>query len=217
MTEWPVLLKRGSGNVGVVLVHDISGLDETNLMFGDMLQKEGFHVAHVDMFRGKRPPTLEDGFAMRQALKPADLTAAMRHAHAQLKAAMGGRGVIGAMGFCMGGGVALHGACHEDYAFCVDYYGRCPDAEDVRNLKGPVLLILASEDENVNSWAFGTLLPKIAEHRKRIQVQLYPAVVHPFHRPDWVRSPWGGMKAYDEAAATDAWRRAVAFIRENAL
>jgi dienelactone hydrolase len=78
-----------------------------------------------------------------------------------------------------------------------------------------VLLILASEDDRINPWAYGQLLPKLDEHRKRAEVQLYPAVVHPFHRPDWITSPFSGVKSYDPAAAADAWSRAVRFIREN--
>lgn len=213
MAEFPVLVKQGTTARGVVLVHDISGLDEMNLAFGDMLQKEGFWVAHVDMFRGKKAKDLDEGFELRKTISARDMTTGMTNALGELRRAMGPGAVIGAMGFCMGGGVALHGACHADFAFCVDYYGRCPDAEDVKGLRGPVLLILASEDESVNSWAFESLLPKMAEHKKRVSVEHYAAVVHPFHRPDWIKSPWGGGKAYDEKAATDAWSKAVAFIR----
>ena len=55
-----------------------------------------------------------------------------------------------------------------------------------------------------------------APARKRVEVQLYPAVVHPFHRPDWIHSPFDATrKSYDPAAAQDAWARAVRFIREN--
>lgn len=215
MAEFPVLVKKGSTPKGVVLVHDISGLDEMNLAFGDMLQKEGFWVAHVDMFRGKRPKDLDEAFEFRGTLTPLDMTTAMNTALAELRRAMGPAGTIGAMGFCMGGGVALHGACHAEFAFCVDYYGRCPEADDVKRLRGPVLLILASEDPSVNGWAFESLLPKMAEHKKRVSVEHYAAVVHPFHRPDWIKSPFGGMKAYDEKAATDAWTKAVAFIRAS--
>jgi carboxymethylenebutenolidase len=214
MSDWPLVVKKGTSNVGVVLVHDITGLDPVNLSFADKLQQEGFWVAAVDMFRGHKAKDLQEGIAIRQKLTPEDLTQAMRFAHAQLKQQMGAGAVIGSMGFCMGGGIALHGACHEDYAFCVDYYGTNPNADDVARLRGPLLLILASEDDRVNPWAYSTLLPKLDEHKKRVHVELYPAVVHPFHRPDWIQSPFSGAKSYDEKAANDAWGRAVKFIRE---
>jgi len=216
MSDWPLVLKRGRTNVGVVMVHDITGLDPVNLSFAQKLNDEGFWVAAVDMFRGHKAKDIQEGMALRQKLTPDDMTQAMRFAHDKLRSEMGADAIIGSMGFCMGGGVALHGASHVPYAFCVDYYGRCPNPDDVRGLRGPVLLILASEDDNINPWAYSQLLPKLDEHRKRAHVEIYPAVVHPFHRPDWIESPWGGGKSYDKQSADDAWARAMAFIKASA-
>ncbi len=211
--DWPLVVKKGRTNVGVVLVHDITGLDPVNLSFADKLQQEGFWVAAVDMFRGHKAKDLQEGMALRQKLTGEDLTSAMRFARERLQREMPAGSVVGSMGFCMGGGVALHGACHGDFAFCVDYYGMIADVEDVKDLKGPLLLVLASEDDRINPWAYSQLLPKLDEHRKRVHVELYPAVTHPFHRPDWITSPFSGAKSYDPAAADDAWARSVAFIR----
>lgn len=213
--EWPVHVRRGSTDVGVVLAHDITGLDATNLSFADRLAAAGFWVAAVDLFRGQVAKTLQEGFALRQKLAPDDMRAAMRAGLDRLRAE-NPRATVGCMGFCMGGGAALEGACAAPFAFCVDWYGMVPDADAVRGLQGPLLLILASEDDRINPWAYSQLLPKMDEHRKRVEVQLYPAVVHPFHRPDWETSPFpGGGKSYDKAAAEDAWARAIRFMREN--
>jgi carboxymethylenebutenolidase len=211
--EWPVRVTRGSGKTGVVLVHDITGLDATNDSFAAKLAAEGLWVAQVDLFRGKVAATVQEGMALRKNVSDDDIKAAMVAAHDCLRAEMGPPAKIGAMGFCMGGGAALQGACEAPYAFCVDWYGMIANADDVRRLTGPLLLILASEDDRINPWAYAQLLPKLDEHRKRAHVELYPAVVHPFHRPDWIASPFGGMKSYDEAAASDAWARVLAFIR----
>ncbi|MEA3199366.1 MAG: carboxymethylenebutenolidase [Thermoplasmata archaeon] len=213
MSDWPIVVKKGRTNVGVVLVHDITGLDPVNLSFADRLQQEGFWVAAIDMFRGHQAKDLQEGMALRQKLTTEDLTQAMRFAHERLKAEIGPNAIVGSMGFCMGGGIALHGACHADYAFCIDWYGMINDVNDVAHLKGPLLLILASEDDRINPWAYAQLLPKLDEQKKRVHVELYPAVVHPFHRPDWITSPFSGVKSYDEKAANDAWAHSVAFIR----
>jgi carboxymethylenebutenolidase len=216
MSDWPVEVRRGRTDLGVVLVHDITGLDKTNLLFADQLAAEGFWVAAVDLFRGQRPKDLQEGLALRQALQPQDLRAALKAGLDRLRRDAGPRVRIGSMGFCMGGGAALEGACHADFAFCVDYYGMMANADDVKGLQGPLLLILASEDERTNPWAYNQLLPKLDEHRKRVTVQLYPSVIHPFHRPDWVQAPFpGAPRSYDEPTARDAWARAVAFIREQ--
>jgi carboxymethylenebutenolidase len=211
--DWPVLVHRGRARVGVVLVHDITGLDAQNRRFAEQLAAEGFWVAAVDLFRGQTAGSIQEGMALRQALTPQAMREALRAGLDRLRAEAGPI-PIGSMGFCMGGGAALEGACHAGFAFCVDYYGMIADADDVRGLQGPLLLILASEDDRINPWAYGQLLPKLDEHRKRVEVQLYPAVIHPFHRPDWVQAPFpGAPRSYDEAAARDAWGRAVRLIR----
>jgi carboxymethylenebutenolidase len=213
--DWPIEVRKGRTSTGVVFVHDITGLDKTNLYFADKLASEGFWCAAVDLFRGERPADVAGGMALRQKLTPPDLREALRAGYDRLRQEMGPAARIGSMGFCMGGGAALEGACHVPFDFCVDYYGTIANVEDVKGLKGPLLLILASEDDRVNPWAYGQLLPKLDEARKRVRVELYPAVIHPFHRPDWITAPFpGGPRSYDEAAANDAWRRATAFIAE---
>lgn len=214
MASQPITTRRGTTDLGVVLVHDIMGLDATNLAFADKLAAEGFWVAAVDLFNGALPATVQDGFALRQKLSPEDIRACLRAGYDHLRSLAPGLR-IGSMGFCMGGGAALEGACATPFAFCVDYYGMCSDVDLVKGLQGPLLLILASEDDRINPWAYGQLLPKLDDYRKRVEVHLYPAVVHPFHRPDWATSPFSGQKAYDEEAATDAWRRVVRFIGEQ--
>lgn len=216
MTEWPVVVRKGTGKIGVVLFHDISGLDAVNLSFADKLAAEGFWVAAVDFFRCHQLRSLDEGLAMRAKLTTDDVTSAGKAGVDALRREMGAGAVIGSLGFCMGGGIALHTAAHHALAFCVDWYGQNPDVDDVKMLKGPVLLILASEDPRINAWAFSKLLPKMAEHKKRIDVHLYPAVVHPFHRPDWIKSPWSGAPSYDARASDDAWRRIFAFMRAQA-
>lgn len=204
MTEPKIL--RGTFPIGLAMVHDITGLDEANLSLAKRLNHEGFWVAPVDLFDGKTATGLEDGMKLRANLTKAHMAAGMRAAHDRLRAAMGKDARIGAIGFCMGGGAALQGACGTPFAFCIDYYGRIEQADDVKGLTGAVLFIAASEDDRLNPWLYGELLPKLDEHRKRVRVELYPGVGHAFHREGW--------PPYNEAAAKDAWARAVAFARE---
>lgn len=74
----------------------------------------------------------------------------------------------------MEGGFALIGACNLDFDFCIDYYGMTQDADDIARLKGPVLLILAGEDERINPCAYQTFLPAAMKYQKRVDLHLYP-------------------------------------------
>jgi carboxymethylenebutenolidase len=202
-----VELRKGREPTGIVMVHDITGLDAFNRSMADRLNAEGFWVAAVDLFEGKTAAGLEEGMKLRAALTPERMVEGVRAGLERLRQEMGPTARIGTLGFCMGGGAALQAACRLDLAFCVDYYGRIDQADDVQGLRGPVLFIAASEDDRLNPWLYGELLPKLDQHRKRTELQVYPGVGHAFHRKGW--------PPYDEAADRDAWARAVAFARQS--
>ena len=78
------------------------------------------------------------------------------------------------------------------------------DAEKVKGLRGPIVLMLASEDERVTPWAFQHLLPAATKHEKRVDVHLYPNSRHAFHRPNW--------EGHNAEAANDAWQKTLLFL-----
>lgn len=110
------------------------------------------------------------------------------------------------MGFCVEGGFALIGACNLDFDFCIDYYGMTQDADDIARLNGPVLLILAGEDERINPCAYQTFLPAAMKYQKRVDLHLYPKAKHAFHRPNWEGS--------NPEAAKDAWSKTLQFLSQ---
>ena len=116
---------------------------------------------------------------------------------------------VGAMGFCMGGGFALQAACSLGLDFCVDYYGSMEDEQDTSKLAGPVLLVLASEDQRVTPWAFQKFLPAAMKYKKRVEVQLYPNARHAFHRPGW--------EGHNPEATKDAWDKTTRFLSKLAV
>lgn len=204
--DWDFLLHSGTSNVGVVLVHEIFGVDQYIDSVARKFSEEGYWAAAVDLYRGKYASSLEEGFKLRSALKERDVLDALKSGLEMLRGKISGNAKIGSMGFCMGGGLALLGACNLDYAFCVDYYGLIEDADQVKGVKGPIQLMLASEDERVTPWAFQHLLPAATKHRKRVDVHLYPNARHAFHRPNW--------EGHNPEAAKDAWGKTLLFISQ---
>lgn len=206
MSEWDFLLHSGTANAGVVLVHEIYGMDDYIDSVAGKFSQEGYWAAAVDLFRGKRCSSLEEGFKIRSQLKEKAVLDALQSGLRLLKSKMGADARIGSMGFCMGGGYALLGACNLDFAFCVDYYGMIEDAEQVKGVKGPIILMLGSEDERVTPWAFQYLLPAATKHKKRVDVHLYPNARHAFHRPNW--------EGHNAEAASDAWEKTLLFLSQ---
>ncbi len=202
--QWSFETFLGTSKVGVVLVHEIFGLDDYARSVGKQLSQSGFSVAVVDLYKGRYAKTMEEAREIRSALKREDILDAFANGVKLLRGKLGGEARLGSMGFCMGGGFALLGASNLGLDFCVDYYGMMENSDDVKGVKGPVLLILASEDPRITPWAFQSFLPAAATHKKRVDVQLYPNVGHAFHRPGW--------QGHNEDAARDAWKRTVEFL-----
>lgn len=204
---WDFNVHQGTLNVGIVLVHELFGFDEYIETVAVDLAHEGYWVAAVDLYRGKHASTLEEGFKLRESLGQKNVLDALKSGLNILQEKAGGGAKIGSMGFCMGGGFALLGACNLDFSFCVDYYGQLQDAEQLEGAKGPIQLILASEDERVTPWAFQQLLPAAVKYKKRVDLHLYPNARHAFHRPNW--------EGHNPAAAKDAWSKTLLFLSQS--
>lgn len=108
---WSFHLFPGRWKVGVILIHEIYGLDPYIESVCSNLNENGYWVAAVDLFRGKHASSLEEGFKLRTALKAQEVQDTLEAARELLTESMGDGAKVGSMGFCMGGGIALQGAC----------------------------------------------------------------------------------------------------------
>jgi len=199
------MLGRG-GTLGVVLIHDIYGRGAYPRSVAESLEAAGVPSASVDLFGGRVPSTVEEGMAIRETLTDDGVVTALEEARVALAARLEGPARVGTLGFCMGGGYALLGACHRPFDFAVDFYGKIAHVEDVAGLRGPVLVLLGSEDERITPWALAELLPAANRAKKRVSLELFPGVRHAFHRPGW--------EGYDASAAAEAWRRTLDFLSD---
>jgi carboxymethylenebutenolidase len=194
------------GAVGVVVIHEVFGRDDYVRSVGRALAAAGYPAAVVDLYGGAYGTSVEEALALRTKLTDHDVLERLDSARTAVARRLVPRARVGTLGFCMGGGYALLAACKRRFDFAVDYYGKIEHADDVEGLQGPVLCLLASEDERITPWAFAELLPAAMRCKKRVTVELYPGVRHGFHRP--------GRDLYDAAAAQDAWHRTLAFLEE---
>ena len=200
---WNFFLAKGSNPVGLVVIHEVYGHDDYVDSVASSLSLSGFTAAAIDLFSGKKPTSLEEGMKIRASITNELLSDGISKGMELIRKEAGVR-LFGTLGFCMGGGFALQAACNLGLDFCVDFYGSIPDEADVSRLKGPVLLILGSEDPRVTPWAFEKFLPAANKYKKRVEVQLYPNARHAFHRPGW--------EGHNPEAAKDAWDKALRFL-----
>lgn len=116
-------------------------------------------------------------------------------------------GKIGTVGFCYGGGVANMLATRlPDLAAAVPFYGNQPRAEEVANIKAPLLIHYAETDERINA-AWPAYEAALKANNVRYQAFIYPGTQHGFNNDTTPR--------YDKAAATLAWQRTVEFFTKN--
>jgi carboxymethylenebutenolidase len=113
-------------------------------------------------------------------------------------------GKVGAVGFCFGGWVANMMAVRiPDLSAAVPYYGTQPAADDVPNIKAPLLLQYAGLDTRVNE-GWPAYEAALKANHKDYTAYIYPDVNHGFNNDTTPR--------YDKAAAELAWKRTIDFF-----
>lgn len=196
---------------GVIVVQEWWGLDDHIRDVAQRLAREGFAALAPDLYHGRvaREPNEAEKLMIALDMNRASRELACGADHLASQPYIRGRG-IGAMGFCMGGGLALTLACDSPHIrAAAPFYGVNPDPIDkVQNLRGPVLAIYAEHD----SWAAPSvreeLRQALEQYGRQHEIRAYPGTQHAFFNDT-------REDVYNHEAATDAWNRALAMFREN--
>jgi len=127
-----------------------------------------------------------------------------------LKARPESNGKLGAIGFCFGGGIVNQLAVRlgADLNAGAPFYGRQPSAEDTAKIQAPLMLHYA--DPDIDKGVGGGIAgfeAALKANGKTYEKFEYKGAQHGFHNDTTPR--------YDEAAATQAWDRTLAFFNKN--
>jgi carboxymethylenebutenolidase len=194
---------------GVIVIQEWWGLVPHICDVCDRMAREGFVALAPDLYRGE---STDDPDAASRLMMDLEIPRAARDLDGAVDALLNHDAVdgakVGAIGFCMGGQLALFAATRNRRIGAVgDFYGIHPNVKlDLSGLEAAVLGIFAERDAHVTPDAVRKLESDLKAAGKRVHFSIYPDVDHAFFnetRPD----------AYDAVAATRAWSELLAFLR----
>ncbi|MSR22318.1 MAG: dienelactone hydrolase family protein [Gemmatimonadetes bacterium] len=194
---------------GVIVVHENRGLNPYIEDVSRRLAVANFLALAPDGLTpvGGYPGDEDRGRELQSSLDPAQLVEDFVAAAVYLMGHPECTGRVGVVGFCYGGGVANTLAVRlPNLGAAVPFYGRQPTAAQVAQIKAPLLIQYAEDDQGVNSgWpAFEAALKA---NDVLYTAYVYEGTMHGFHNNTTPR--------YNEAAARLAWERTIAFFNQT--
>jgi carboxymethylenebutenolidase len=194
---------------GVVVIQEWWGLNDHIRDIVRRFAEAGFVALAPDLYHGKivKEPNDAQKAAMEldrgRAMKEID--GAVTYLKAQTYVAPKKIGVIG---FCMGGGLALHVTAHnaDVGAVAAFYGGGSPPAEAFANSQAAILNICGERDTRVT-----TTIQALDDGLKRYamphELVVYPNAGHAFFNDT-------RAEAFNPDAAKDAWKRAIDWFQK---
>jgi carboxymethylenebutenolidase len=194
---------------GVLVLQEYWGLVGHITDVADRLAAQGFFALAPDLYHGDVAKSPDEARKLMMALDIAEAAKDLKGAADYLAGIQSVQPKqIAAIGFCMGGQLALYAACEfpDRISGVVDFYGIHPAVKpDVSRLSGPVLAHFATHDRSISADAAAALVARIQDAGKEIEAYTYDAQ-HAFfndQRP----------QVFDGASAELAWIRTLDFLR----
>ncbi len=190
----------------VLVIHENRGLNPYIEDVARRLAAAGFIAFAPDALTplGGYPGNDDDGRALQRQRDGEEMVEDFIAAVDFLKEHPDSTGMVGAVGFCFGGGMVMRLAIRvPTLAAGVAFYGRHPAADEAASIQAPLMLHHAALDERVNaSW------PDFEAGLKAADCDYidfdYADANHGFHNDTTPR--------YDREAAELAWQRTVDFF-----
>ncbi|MEZ5042175.1 MAG: dienelactone hydrolase family protein [Saprospiraceae bacterium] len=191
---------------GIIVVHENRGLNPHIEDVARRAALAGFISLAPDALSplGGYPGNDDDGRALQQKRDRNEMLEDFIAAFEHLKNHAECSGKVGVVGFCFGGWISNMMAVKvPDLLAAVPFYGSQPAAEEVPNIKAPLLLHFAALDERVNA-GWPDYAAALQKHNKEYSAHLYPDVNHGFHNDSTPRYNW--------EAGNLAWQRTIDFF-----
>ena len=194
---------------GLVVIHEAFGLDENTKHWSQRFAEAGYAALAVDLFTGRNKVVCMFS-TMRGLLFDSlkhqgiqDLKATLNYLQEQ---PMVDRERVGAVGYCMGGSLAVAWACTDERLKAIaPYYAMNPRPQEALQRLCPVVGSYPAKDFTVKA---GQQLELSLEHSGIAHdIKMYPGTKHSFCNED--------RGSYNRDAAEDSYERILAFFSEQ--
>jgi carboxymethylenebutenolidase len=205
-----VRLKEKGKRPAVLVIHENRGLNPHIKDVTRRLALEGFLAYGIDLLStsGGTPTDEDKGRDMIGKLNLDETEKQAVAAVTFLEKHPESSGKVGAVGFCWGGAMINRlAAASPELDAAVPYYGRQIPADRVANIKAPLLLQYAENDQGVNA-GIAAYEAALKENNKKFTMYTYPGTQHAFNND-------AGGARYNKEQAEIAWGRTIAFFKEN--
>jgi len=199
----------GSGP-GIIVIQEWWGLVDHIERVTDRFAAAGFTAFAPDFYQGVATAEPDEASSMMMALQIEHAERVIRGAvSALLSRSECSSKSVGIVGFCMGGQLAMFGACLDKrISACVNFYGVHPHVSPAfEQLEAPILGHFAARDHMTTPDVVAQLDRKLTELNKPHEFHSYDAD-HAFFNDD-------RLEVYDAEAATLAWDRTLKFFRDH--
>jgi carboxymethylenebutenolidase len=205
-------IPAGESGPATIVLQEWWGLDDHIRSICDRLAAEGFYALAPDLYRGEtttQPSEAEQkmmAMSMEQVEK--DMCGAAAYLHAQPGVTSS---KVGAVGFCLGGGLAIWAAaqCDEIGAAVTFYYVMPHGKPDFSKISGPVLGHFGTNDEFVPVEDAKKLESELREAGVEVNFEFYEGAGHAFFNDT------NRLGTFDAEARDAAWQRTLSFLRSS--
>jgi carboxymethylenebutenolidase len=201
---------HGGTGPGVIVIQEWWGLTDHIKSVADRLAAEGFVALAPDLYGGR---VVEEPDEAGKAMMELDMDRAAGDMAGAYDHLLGHPKVepnkVGAVGFCMGGTLAMMLATVRPVAAVVDYYGGPLKGQlEVQKIQGPVLGHFGTNDDWATPVRARELLDRL--HRLGIEAEFYtyPGAGHAFFNDD-------RPEVHDPRATALSWERTIEFLRSR--
>ncbi len=206
-------LPRGGGrHPAVIVIQEWWGLNGWIKQRADLLAAQGYVALAPDLYHGRLATTPRQAMALMRSFNVARGLRDLQSAYLYLRHLSAVRPHhIGALGWCFGGGMAMRFARRQPglRALAV-YYGELPPPGQLgpfaAKIRAPMLGNFGGADRSIPPAEVRQLAADLRVAGRHPEIKIYPGMPHAFAH---LTTPAG------RAAARDAWRRTLRFLRRH--